>query len=128
MVYVGPAGPVWLVSAPVSVIAAAPVLRHVGATTTVSLGWYTPLPAESTTRACGATDWVGTVLHAPGKRYVMSSIQTPMSATELSDANRKRIFTSRPEKSAMSTRTSWKVKAWLPTTPAVRRAGSGTPC
>ena len=43
----------------------------------------------------------------------MSSIQTPTSATELSEAKRMRIITSRPEKSAMSTRTSWKVRAWF---------------
>jgi len=38
------------------VMAMLPVLRHVGATTTVSFGWYTPLPAVSTERAVGATD------------------------------------------------------------------------
>src|SRR5688500_11633759 len=61
MEYVGPAGPVWLASAPLSATAEAPVLRHVGATTTVALGWYTPLPAASTASACGATEIAVTV-------------------------------------------------------------------
>src|SRR5688500_13072893 len=113
MVYVGPVGPVWLVRAPVAVSAPVPVLRHVGVTTAVSLGWYTPLPAVSTASASAAAARVGPGVPAPGKRYVMSSIQTPTSATELSEANRKRIITLRFAKSAMSTRTSAKVSCWF---------------
>src|SRR5687767_14861654 len=124
MVYVGPAGPVWLVSAPVSVMAAEPVLRHVGATTTVSLGWYTRLPDVSTSRASGAAACAGIVVHELATDQLMSSTQTPTSETELSDPNRKRMVTSRPVKSFMLTRTFWKTRL----SPAqARRPGSGLP-
>ena len=106
----GPTGPWKLLAAPVKVMGIAPVLRHVGATTAVSLGCSTLLPAASTARAMGATAWLGTVWQVPGNRYVMSSTHTPTSATELSEANRMRMNTSRPTKSAMFTRTSWKAR------------------
>src|SRR4051812_7238984 len=108
MVYVAPAGPVWLARAPVRATAVAPVLRQVGALTTVSLGSNPPLPPASTVSASAATACWGTVLQALDVVIVRSSIQTPDAATELSDAKRKRMVTLRLAKSPMSTRTSWK--------------------
>src|SRR5438045_204013 len=108
MVYVAPAGPVWLARAPVSAIAVAPVLRQVGAMITVSFGSKTPLPPASTVSASAAAACCGTVLQALADVIVTSSIHTPVAATELSEAKRKRMVTLRLAKSPMSTRTSWK--------------------
>src|SRR5688572_21260066 len=84
-----------------------PALRHVGATMAVSLGCSTPLPAESTASPKGATV---IALQAPGARNTTSSIHTPTSATELSEAKRKRKKADWLAKSARSTRTSWKAR------------------
>src|SRR5688572_4511933 len=55
MVYVGPGSPVKADAAPVKVMAAVPVLRQLGATTTgPSLGWSTRLPAASTLSPAGS--------------------------------------------------------------------------
>ena len=81
----------------------------VGATATaVSLGCSTRLPPASTESPNGAT--LAATLQAPGARKVMSSIHTPTSDTELSEAKRKRKNALWPEKSDRSTRISWKAR------------------
>ncbi len=55
LVYTAGVGPVKLDVAPVKVIAAVPVFRHVGAMVAVSLGSITELPAASTARPTGTT-------------------------------------------------------------------------
>src|SRR5690349_4553654 len=62
MVYVGPAGPVNVDSAPLALAREpAPVFCHDGATTTApSPGCSTPLPPASTARATAAACWAGT--------------------------------------------------------------------